>query len=443
MTDQLDTDYLIVGAGAMGMAFADELFHRDPDARMVIVDRRAAPGGHWTDAYPYVRLHQPALFYGVNSQRLERDETDLASGPAIVGYFRQVMDRLQGSGRVTFLPMTERRDDGALQSLVNPDIVTQVNTRRRVVDAGVMNVQVPAMRPPPFPVADGAHVVPPNALPAQRRQWRRHMVLGGGKTGIDAILFLLGMGVPQADIHWVVPNDSWFWSREAVQGGEATGDFVRHMNALIEARDVDHVFQQLEGVGSVSRLSDTVRPTKWRCATVSRPEVKILQGLQHVIRMGRVTTIDTDSVHLERGEIPTGPDTLHIDCTANGLAKLPPRPLFENGRINLQSVVMCQQVFSAAILARLETLGCDDAARNALCQVIPHPEQITDHPPCVVNSLQNILNVTRRMPLWVRRSRLSLLAHESLGNFLGSALAVHRRLPAARARLQDLTGATV
>ena len=443
MTDQLDTDYLIVGAGAMGMAFADELFHRDPDARMVIVDRRAAPGGHWTDAYPYVRLHQPALFYGVNSQRLERDETDLASGPAIVGYFRQVMDRLQGSGRVTFLPMTERRDDGALQSLVNPDIVTQVTTRRRVVDAGVMNVQVPAMRPPPFPVADGAHVVPPNALPAQRRQWRRHMVLGGGKTGIDAILFLLGIGVPQADIHWVVPNDSWFWSREAVQGGEATGDFVRHMNAVIEARDVDHVFHQLEGVGSVSRLSDTVRPTKWRCATVSRPEVKILQGLQHVIRMGRVTAIDTDRVQLERGEIPTGPDTLHIDCTANGLAKLPPRPLFEDGRINLQSVVMCQQVFSAAILARLETLGGDDATRNALCQVIPHPEQITDHPPCVVNSLQNILNVTRRMPLWVRRSRLSLLAHESLGNFLGSALAVHRRLPAARVRLQDLTGATV
>jgi len=56
----LETDYLLIGAGATGMAFADELVARDVGAEVVMVDRRDRPGGHWNDAYPFVRLHQPA-----------------------------------------------------------------------------------------------------------------------------------------------------------------------------------------------------------------------------------------------------------------------------------------------------------------------------------------------------------------------------------------------
>ena len=56
----LETDYLVVGSGAAGMAFADSLIS-ESDARIVMVDRRSAPGGHWNDAYPFVRLHQPSL----------------------------------------------------------------------------------------------------------------------------------------------------------------------------------------------------------------------------------------------------------------------------------------------------------------------------------------------------------------------------------------------
>ena len=65
----IDTDYLVVGAGAAGMAFADALIAAC-DADVVLVDRRHRPGGHWNDAYPFVRLHQPSAFYGVNSLSL-------------------------------------------------------------------------------------------------------------------------------------------------------------------------------------------------------------------------------------------------------------------------------------------------------------------------------------------------------------------------------------
>ncbi|OBI99255.1 hypothetical protein A5625_04485 [Mycobacterium sp. 1465703.0] len=45
----IEADYLVVGAGAMGMAFIDTLVS-ETQARVVVVDRHHAPGGHWTMA---------------------------------------------------------------------------------------------------------------------------------------------------------------------------------------------------------------------------------------------------------------------------------------------------------------------------------------------------------------------------------------------------------
>ena len=66
-SNELRCDYLVVGAGAAGMAFVDTLLTEDPTCRVVLVDRRAKAGGHWVDSYPFVRLHQPSHYYGVNS----------------------------------------------------------------------------------------------------------------------------------------------------------------------------------------------------------------------------------------------------------------------------------------------------------------------------------------------------------------------------------------
>ena len=71
----LETDYLIVGSGAVGMAFADTLL-AETDANIIIVDRYAKPGGHWNVAYPFVTLHQPSQFYGVTSKELSKGRID-------------------------------------------------------------------------------------------------------------------------------------------------------------------------------------------------------------------------------------------------------------------------------------------------------------------------------------------------------------------------------
>lgn len=57
------------------MAFTDVIL-RESNKRVAIVDRRSTPGGHWNDAYPIVRLHQPIAFYGVNSRALGDDLID-------------------------------------------------------------------------------------------------------------------------------------------------------------------------------------------------------------------------------------------------------------------------------------------------------------------------------------------------------------------------------
>ena len=45
-TGLVQADYLVVGAGAAGMAFVDSLIH-NADVHVVLLDRRHSAGGHW------------------------------------------------------------------------------------------------------------------------------------------------------------------------------------------------------------------------------------------------------------------------------------------------------------------------------------------------------------------------------------------------------------
>jgi hypothetical protein len=48
----------------------------EAEARVVLVDRNHQPGGHWTMAYPSVRLHQTWAFCGGNSLTLGSNTID-------------------------------------------------------------------------------------------------------------------------------------------------------------------------------------------------------------------------------------------------------------------------------------------------------------------------------------------------------------------------------
>jgi hypothetical protein len=385
------TDYLVVGGGAMGMAFADVLL-TETEATVTMVDRRGRPGGHWNDAYPFVRLHQPSRFYGVNSRALgsgardavgwNRGLYELASGAEVLAYFDAVLrEQFLPSGRLRYLPKTEFLGDGRLRSLVSGAETTVKATK--TVDATYMNVNVPAMRRPPYEVAAAARVLPPNALFDLRQAPEGFVVIGAGKTGMDACLWLLAQNVDPEKIRWVMPRDSWMMDRANVQPGAdffaaSLGGMATELEIVLGAQSTEDLFAALEERGRLLRLDPAVRPTMYRCATVTTAEIEQLRRIRQVVRLGRVRRVDADRIELEQGSVPTTPATLHIDCTADGLERRPPRPVFDGDRLTLQSVRTCQQVFSAALIAHVEAGGGSEALRNELCRPVPHPDSDLD-----------------------------------------------------------------
>ena len=419
---QLEADYLIVGAGAMGMAFTDQLLTDNPDATAIIVDRYHQPGGHWTTAYPYVRLHQPSAFYGVNSKHLGSDSIDqtgwnkglyeLATNGEVCAYFDQVMQQdFLASGRVQYFPMCEYEGEAKFTSRVaGTRYEANVN---KVVDATYMNVVVPSMRAPDFDVAVGASCVPPNELPRLAADYERYVVVGAGKTGMDACLFLLRNDVAPERISWIMPRDSWILDRAhiqplSLQGANAANLITEQNRATAEADTVDEVFEIAEQTGQLIRLDQNVTPTMYRCATVTQAELEQLRRIDDIVRLGRVQSIGTDTITLDGGEVATSAQTLHVDCTADGLARRPAVPVFNGNEITLQSVRTCQQVFSAAFIAHIEASYDDDAKKNELCTPVPHPDDHIDFLRTTLAANTNAMRWAQEPGLteWLLRSRL-------------------------------------
>jgi len=413
-TQNLETDYLVIGTGAMGLAFADELIRCNPTAHLILVDKHAKPGGHWNDAYSYVSLHQPSAYYGVNSIKLGRGGASLASGIEVLSYFEEVIDKLLNTGRVQYFSMCEYQGEGVLSSIVTPGRHYRVKVLKKTVNSTYMNVQVPSTTPPKYTVAPEVNLVPLNELAYMNKAMSNYVVIGAGKTGIDAILFLLEQGVPADDITWIMSNDSWFMERSLLQPGSTYSWLLSQLDIFYRSNSLDEVYTQLEDRQIFSRLDDQIKPSKFRCATVSTEELNQLRKVKHIVRMGRVQSIDANEIVLAQGRLPIPSNTLYVDCTANPLAKQDSVPVFDGDNITLQSLQMCQQVFSASVIAYVENRYTDDQQKNMLCMPVPHPEQHSDYITAMAGTLVNMLKWERHFSLWLMRSRLSFKHHETI-----------------------------
>ena len=153
----IDADYLVVGAGAMGMAFTDALIGHG-NARVALVDRRHSVSGHWLEAYSFVRLHQASAFYGVASTRLGDGQLqrrgpevglhERATSAEVRAYYERVLNRMVDSGKVEFFPNSEYVGDRTVISRVSGRIYA-VPERCRIVDARYLAPGIPVEQPPP------------------------------------------------------------------------------------------------------------------------------------------------------------------------------------------------------------------------------------------------------------------------------------------------------
>jgi len=385
---QIETDYLVVGAGASGMAFADTLV-ANSDADVVLVDRRHRPGGHWVDDYGFVRLHQPSALYGVDSRPLGNDRIDTsgpnagfyerATGAELCDYYTRVLDeQLMATGRVRFFGMCDYAGGAAGSHRFVSRVTGRTSTvrvRRKLVDATYIQTTTPAHHTPAFSVDPGARVVTPNALVEGNHAGSGYTVLGAGKTSMDTCCWLIDNGVDPEDIRWIRPRDVWTMDRGAVQPLELVGSivnvFAAWTDAAVEATDPTDFVRRLEGCGSLIRLDPDVEPEIFRGAILSADERTALRSISNVVRLGHVLRIGTDEIELERGSIPTDREQIHVDCTAPGLGMPPERPIFEPDRIIIQRVQFGLDVFSPAMIGLVEATRDDDDEKNRLCPPVP------------------------------------------------------------------------
>jgi len=459
-TREIETDYLVIGAGTAGLAFVDTLIEQS-DAQVVVVDRRGQPGGHWNDAYPFVTLHQPSAFYGVNSMELGSGRKDriglnaglyeLASGAEIVGYFDRVMNhRLIESGRVRYFPLSDYLGDGTFESLLS-GVRTRVHVRRRIVDASYLGPSVPALHTPRYARAAGVRLVAPNALPGlwhgapQRPAAQRYVVIGAGKTAMDTCIWLLQSGADADAIQWVVPRDAWLINRATTQTGpeffdESIGGQAAQMQACAEAASVDDLFLRLEACGAMLRIDPDRTPSMFHYATLSLAERDVLRRIVHVIRLGRVRALEPSRIELDGGSVPVAPDTLFIDCTASAVDFRPIVPVFQSDRIVLQIVRLPQPAFSAALTAYVEAHGGDDAQKNRLCNPVPFPHTLAEYPASLLANMRNqfVWSQDKTLRDWIRASRL-----DGFGRLMASAAKDDAAKQATLARYKEQAGAAM
>jgi hypothetical protein len=377
----VETDYLVVGAGAMGMAFTDALIDH-ADVHVTLVDRRFGPGGHWQDAYPFVQLHQASLFYGVASTvlgtgatQVQGPETGLqerARRAEIQAYFDDILyRRFLGSGRVTFLSGSEHRADGSdhvVTSRISGERV-RVDVRRRVVDAAYLSPTIPATTPAPFGVADGVRVVPVGELPNVVDAPAEFVITGSGKTATDAIVWLLLNGVDPDRIVWVRPRDPWMLNRALVQPDPvvALGLAVDIMTAASDAESLDDLFLRLEAAGVMLRVDRDVVPTMAKTPTLGTWELDLLRSVERVVRRGHVRSATRGELTFADGVEAIAPDAIVVHCAASGLQYPPLVPLWGDDVIRLQTIRAGFPCFCAALAGYVEATRDDDRERNRLC----------------------------------------------------------------------------
>ena len=430
----IETDYLVKGCGASAMAFVDVML-RETDATFVMVDMGAAPGGHWNDAYPFVRLHQPSSFYGVSSRHLGHDRIDadgfnkglreLASGIEIANYFHQVMrDQFLPTKRVSYHPVCRiseediARGRATFESLLS-GARHDVAFAKKFVDATFLKTSIPLTHSRRFEVAEGVASIPPNDLVRLASTHTHFTILGGGKTAIDAALWLLGNGAAPDSISWVLPRDPWLINRACQQPGleffeQSVGGVATQYEVAASSSSVDEFCVGMETAGLWLRLDQAVWPTMMHAANVTVLELEQLRRIRTVIRKGRVRRIDPDKIVLDGGDVAANSRDLYIDCTASALGhNINDRsPVFDSNLIRLQMIRAFQPTFSAALIGFLEATVPDDIEKQRLTQITPMTDTAKDYVQAMAAGISNqgAWNAHPKVRAWLRQCRLDAFA---------------------------------
>ena len=436
MTRAVEADYLVVGAGAMGMAFTDALIDY-ADVRVALVDRRHGVGGHWLEAYPFVRLHQASAFYGVASTLLGGGRTqqngpeaglqERATRSEICAYYERMLARLLESGKVEFFAGCDYVGDRVFVSRISGERFA-VSEQSRIVDARYLAPAIPAETPPPFGVDDGARVIAVNDLARLEEAPSQYVIAGSGKTATDACVWLLARGVDPGAICWVRPREPWMLNRAVVQPDPAVflGMVAETMQSAEAASSLEDLFLRLEDAGVMLRIDRSVAPTMAKTPTLAEWELEALRTIQNVVRRGHIEQVGRGRIGFANGSVTVADDAIVVHCAAEGLRYPPLVPVWRPDAVTLQPIRAGFPCFGAALVGYVEATRDDGAEKNRLC------------PP---SSYGNSMAEWARMNILGTRAAMSFSAEPDIKTWANRVALNPARIPPGYPESAELDGA--
>jgi hypothetical protein len=347
---------------------------------------------------------------------------ETAGADEIRAYYANVMlRRFLPTGRVRYFPSSDYLEDGRVVSRLSGQAF-KPRVRRKVVDTRYLEGTVPATSAPPFHVAAGVRCVPAGQIARIGERPEGFVVIGAGKTALDACVWLLEQGVPASAIRWIKPREAWWLNRRFQQPHsllpQTFNGLAIELEAMAQATSIGDLFERLEHEEFFLRVDLAVPATMFRGAVISQAELQLLRQITDVVRLGHVRRIERDKIVLDEGTVPTSEGTVHIHCAARALPRRPLRPIYEPERVTIQPIEWGFACYQFAILGVIEATVESDEEKNRLCRPIAYWDTNTDYLSAFLAAFANQRSreAPRAFTTWAKTTRLSPFAALALYN---------------------------
>jgi len=200
MTEQLDYDVLIVGAGISGIDAAYRIQTMCPDRTYAILEARESMGGTWDlFRYPGIRSDSDMYTLGFPFEPWQSD-VSIADGPSILAHIRQTADKhgISGRTRYSHKVIHANWDSGRARWTVEvetPQGPIRLTSRWIHQASGYYDYEHPYL--PDFPgrkTFDGTFIHPQHWPEGLDVSGKRVVVIGSGATAVTLVPALAEQG---------------------------------------------------------------------------------------------------------------------------------------------------------------------------------------------------------------------------------------------------------
>lgn len=256
-------DLAVVGAGIAGLnALYAAVQYLPKNARVLLIDQKAGAGGMWITAYDYVRLHQPHPMFTVGDLKwawnkprdylAKRDEVrdHLASSVQAVA---KAVDLSTLFGHTVAACEEVETNQGARARLAvhsngHPEQAFTIEAARAIYASGV-NYRL--AEPLTLSSDKVVSIIPQDLLPTLTAHPDAPVcVVGGGKTGMDSVLAVLGAD-PKRKVSLINGRGTNFFNRTKCiptgmkrwTSGSLVSRVIRDIALSFDGDNEDHTIQ--------------------------------------------------------------------------------------------------------------------------------------------------------------------------------------------------------